>query len=101
MDDEIPAPIPFPGSPTEPDDDRRDETPRERALPEHERDDARTIGGGVLTSGGTAIDRGTGTLGGQAQGPVAADDVDAEARDDGWVEPDDPDRAVPNPKTNG
>jgi hypothetical protein len=40
---------------------------KERALPEHERDDDRTIGGGVLSSGGTAVDRGTGELTGTAQ----------------------------------
>jgi hypothetical protein len=37
-------------------------------LPEHEIDDDRTAGGGVMSEGGTAIDRGTGELGGQAQG---------------------------------
>jgi hypothetical protein len=43
-------------------------------LPEHEQDDERTLGGGVMGAGGTAIDRGTGTLGGEAQGPGADDD---------------------------
>jgi hypothetical protein len=37
-------------------------------LPEHEIDDDQTVGGGVMSEGGTAIDRGTGTLAGQAQG---------------------------------
>ena len=32
------------------------------ALPDHERDDERTAGGGVLSQGGTAVDTGTGTL---------------------------------------
>ena len=31
-------------------------------LPEHEHDDEQTLGGGVMASGGTAIDRGTGTV---------------------------------------
>jgi hypothetical protein len=43
-------------------------------LPAHERRDDRTAGGGVLSSGGTATDRGTGTLEGQAQGAEADDD---------------------------
>ena len=45
------------------DDERRD------ALPDHElRDEDQVVGGGVMSAGGTAIDRGTGTLGGTAQG---------------------------------
>jgi hypothetical protein len=40
----------------------------EARLPRHEIDENETVGGGILTQGGTAIDRGTGTLGGQAQG---------------------------------
>lgn len=36
-------------------------------LPEHEHDDDRSIGGGVMSAGGTAVDRGTGTLDGVAQ----------------------------------
>ena len=47
--------------------DDEDENERLDDLPEHERDEDRTIGGGVMDAGGTAIDRGTGTLGGQAQ----------------------------------
>jgi hypothetical protein len=52
---------------------------REREdMPEHESDDdvAQTSGAGVLSEGGTAIDRGTGTLGGVAQGPDAGEDDD-------------------------
>ena len=50
-------------------DERRDE------LPEHEtRDEGETVGGGVMAAGGTAIDRGTGTLDGTAQGTRAGDD---------------------------
>jgi hypothetical protein len=45
-------------------------------LPEHERRDDRTVGGGLMDQGGTAIDRGTGTLGDKAQGPVEDDDQD-------------------------
>ncbi|HVL54690.1 MAG TPA: hypothetical protein VM344_10585 [Vitreimonas sp.] len=37
-------------------------------LPEHERDDERTVGGGVMGAGGTSVDRGTGDLDGNAQG---------------------------------
>jgi hypothetical protein len=47
---------------------------RTDALPEHEHDDDATVGGGVLEMGGTSVDRGTGTLAGQAQGD---DDSDA------------------------
>jgi hypothetical protein len=45
-------------------------------LPEHELRDETTAGGGVMSQGGTAVDRGTGTLEGQAQGPKADDDED-------------------------
>ena len=41
---------------------------RTAGLPEHEVDDDRTAGGGIMTEGGTATDRGTGELTGQAQG---------------------------------
>ena len=41
--------------------DRRDEA-REARLPEHELDRDESIGGGLMSSGGTAVDRGTGTL---------------------------------------
>ena len=62
------------------DDDRLDQ------LPEHERDDdvAGTTGGGIMSEGGTAVDRGTGTLGGTAQGDPNedADSPDPSARDD-------------------
>jgi hypothetical protein len=37
-------------------------------MPEHEKDPDDTVGGGVMSEGGTAVDRGTGTLGGEAQG---------------------------------
>jgi len=58
-------------------DEDGDERPDE--LPEHERDDDRTVGGGVMSMGGTTVDRGTGTLGGQAQGAVD-EDADDSAR---------------------
>ena len=50
--------------------DRHDEA-REAHLPEHELDDERSVGGGIMSSGGTAVDRGTGTLSGEAQGHEA------------------------------
>ena len=54
-------------------DDRNDE--RRDELPEHElRDEGASVGGGVMGAGGTAIDRGTGTLDGTAQGTNAGDD---------------------------
>jgi len=58
-----------------PDDEDDEEMDRSRteALPEHERDDDTTAGGGVLGMGGTSVDRGTGTLAGQAQGDDDSD----------------------------
>lgn len=50
-----------------PDDDDND-------MPEHEEDPDDTVGGGVMSEGGTAIDRGTGTLAGEAQGGDAQGD---------------------------
>ncbi|HKG56991.1 MAG TPA: hypothetical protein VKA85_07075 [Candidatus Limnocylindrales bacterium] len=45
------------------------ETERERLLPEHETDaDTGGVGGGLMSSGGTAVDRGTGELSGPGQG---------------------------------
>ena len=84
MNDQFRPPIvdPLDGTTTE-DDARREEAAR-RGLPEHEIDEEDTAGGGILGVGGTAIDRGTGTLGGTAQGndpgaedeaPVTADEV--------------------------
>jgi hypothetical protein len=89
MSDEIRPPIPFPVSPDErpaaAGGDEADET-RARGLPEHEVDEDTSIGGGVLGQGGTAIDRGTGTTDGQAQGETPDDE-------DG-----DPDLVIPNPQ---
>jgi hypothetical protein len=48
--------------------DDEEKLARTDALPEHERDDDSTIGGGVMGMGGTTVDRGTGTLTGEAQG---------------------------------
>jgi hypothetical protein len=57
-----------------------------------ERDE--TVGGGIMQQGGTAIDRGTGTLSGQGQGAAEDDD-----RDDP-LEPDDvDDEVMPNTST--
>jgi hypothetical protein len=50
------------------------ETEREQQLPEHERDEDATVGGGLMGAGGTAVDRGTGELGGTAQGTGDDDD---------------------------
>jgi hypothetical protein len=90
--------VPFPGSPedleaaAEPTSDEA----RARGLPEHEIDENQTVGGGVMGSGGTAIDRGTGTLSGEAQ------DKDNDDEDDeDWNEPDDPTRVMPNQLTHG
>jgi hypothetical protein len=56
--------------------DERDERERdrERKLPEFERDDERTVGGGLMSQGGTATDRGTGELDGTAQGETDDDE---------------------------
>jgi hypothetical protein len=55
--------------------ERRDDQ-REGMLPEHEIDDERSVGGGIMSSGGTAVDRGTGTLaGGPADGDEARRDA--------------------------
>ena len=55
-----------------------DDRDRERLeeLPEHESREieGQSVGGGVLTEGGTAVDRGTGTLGGTAQGALDGED---------------------------
>jgi hypothetical protein len=53
----------------------------ESKLPEHELREERTAGGGVMSQGGTAVDRGTGTLDGRAQGPETDDDDALEAPD--------------------
>lgn len=55
-------------------DELDDDRSRGEGLPEHERDDDTTVGGGVMASGVTATDRGTGETGGTAQGPGAGDD---------------------------
>ena len=53
-------------------------------LPEHESRDieGETIGGGVLSAGGTSVDRGTGTLDGTAQGVSDDDDSAVDVLDD-------------------
>jgi hypothetical protein len=65
-------------SASRPDDD---DNGRLEELPEHERDDDRTLGGGVMSEGGTVIDRGTGTLGGQAQTADTSDFGAGDTRD--------------------
>jgi hypothetical protein len=56
----------------------RDRTEREERLPEHESDAdvADTVGGGMMKSGGTVVDRGTGELTWTAQGDRAGTPVD-------------------------
>lgn len=46
-------------------------------LPEHELRDTPTAGGGVMSQGGTAVDRGTGTL--EAREVEDADELDPES----------------------
>ena len=60
-----------------------DEDRRLDQMPEHERDEDRTVGGGLMSEGGTAIVRGTGTLDGTAQDHETTDDDD-----DAALEPD-------------
>jgi hypothetical protein len=91
MDQMRPPIVPYDGAPAAgaaetPD---GDDEPTE-GLPEHERDTDTTVGGGVLATGGTAVDRGTGTLDGDAQGRDPADEVEG-------ADPVDPDEAVPSP----
>ncbi|HEX5013551.1 MAG TPA: hypothetical protein VFV72_05255 [Candidatus Limnocylindrales bacterium] len=64
---------------------------RLRQLPGHEIDDDATVGGGVMSEGGTAVDRGTGTLTGQAEG-MPPDDNDPLSGPD-----DEPDEVMPSP----
>jgi hypothetical protein len=58
----------------------------EGELPAHEIDDERTMGGGLMSEGGTAIDRGTGTLSGEAQGPDAGLDSEDVVDEDADVD---------------
>ena len=54
------------------------ERDRERQLPEFERDDERTVGGGLMSQGGTVTDRGTGELDGTTQDETDDDDETTE-----------------------
>jgi hypothetical protein len=95
MSDQFRPPIVDPlagGDDVESADRERREEARRRGLPEHEIDEDETVGGGVMASGGTAIDRGTGTLGGQAQGTDPA-----ETADDTFEGRDVADQVVPEP----
>jgi hypothetical protein len=65
----------------EPDDGTQSGTGRMDALPEHERDENATIGGGVMAMGGTSVDRGTGTLSGDAQAADTTDFGSGDTRD--------------------
>jgi hypothetical protein len=69
--------------------------PDESKLPDHEIDEDATIGGGILSEGGTAIDRGTGTLDGQAEGQPPRDDDPLSGPDD------EPDEVMPSPQSHG
>jgi hypothetical protein len=65
-------------------------------LPPEEHDADRTVGGGMLDAGGTAIERGTGTLSGEAQ------DRDVEADDENTARPEiDDDLAYPSEPGGG
>lgn len=78
------------------DDDMRRRTDEDRLedLPEHESDEDvdTTLGGGVMSAGGTAVDRGTGTLGGTAQGPRDGEGSEDDLDDDFDAAPVDPGR---------
>ena len=82
MHDQRPPILPFAGAAAaratgDEDPDEREPGATDRdAMPEHEIDDDRAVGGGMMGAGGTAVDRGTGTLGGDAQGDAAGDDVE-------------------------
>ena len=54
-------------------DDDAETSDKLREMPSHELDDDTTVGGGLMSSGATAEDRGTGELGGQAQRSVGED----------------------------
>jgi hypothetical protein len=51
------------------------ENERTDGLPAHENDPDEAVGSGVMSSGGTAVDRGTGELTGSAQGSDDDDDL--------------------------
>ena len=51
---------------------------RAERLPDHETDEETSVGAGVMGLGGTAVDRGTGTTSGQAQGAFKAPESLAE-----------------------
>jgi hypothetical protein len=55
---------------------------RLQGLPDHERDPNESVGGGLMSQGGTAHDRGTGTLGGVAEGPNAGAPEDENLNED-------------------
>ena len=69
-----------------------DEERRLDQMPDHERDEDRTIGGGLMSEGGTAIVRGTGTLDGTAQ-DRDPDETDDEAGVDLDLGPDEAETA--------
>jgi hypothetical protein len=58
--------------------DDMEQRDRERELPAFERDDERTVGGGLMSQGGTSTDRGTGELDGTAQGETDDEDETTE-----------------------
>jgi hypothetical protein len=79
--------------------DDMEERDRERQLPEFERDDERTVGGGLMSQGGTSMDRGTGELDGTAQGET---DDDEDETTDGLADDAGPGgRMIPGPPAGG
>jgi hypothetical protein len=75
------------------------ERDRERQLPEFERDDERTVGGGLMSQGGTSTDRGTGELDGTAQGGT---DEDEDETTEGLADDAGPGgRMIPGPPAGG
>lgn len=62
-----------------------DDKNRDRALPEHEYDRDDAVGGGVMGSGGTSVDRGTGELAGSARGDEDVDEDDMHGVNEGMI----------------
>jgi hypothetical protein len=79
--------------------DDMEQQDRQQGLPEFERDDERTVGGGLMSEGGTATDRGTGELDGTAQGGT---DEDEDETTEGFADDAGPGgRIIPGPPAGG
>jgi hypothetical protein len=90
MNDPIRPPLPYPVVPPVPGTaDETDNDTTETGLPTHEIDEDRSVGGGIVSKGGTAVDRGTGTTGGQAERLDDDDDDDDDDDNDGDDEEED------------